>query len=149
MFAIIHRIVWRRIGRTAGFHNQMWIAYTIGTQDRIHHTHFFRCRFEQHSTTGIAEQRTGRTILIVRYSSHFIACHNNHFLIASRTDIIGTCFQGIQKTGTSPLQIESHCILATGMVSYNGGSSREMMVRRSCCCEDHFYLFRVHICLFE
>ena len=58
-----------------------------------------------------------------------IGTHNNHFLIPSRTDKIGSSFHRIQEATTCSLQIKCKSILQMQLVTQNRSSRREVVIR--------------------
>ena len=99
------------------------------SQNCIHNAIIFRGRFHHKGSSTFTENRACGAVGIIYHGRHLIGTHNNHFLIPSRTDKIGSSFHRIQEATTCSLQIKCKSILQMQLVTQNRSSRREVVIR--------------------
>ena len=87
---VVNRKVRRRTHRTTSLHVEEGKPLTIGTKVGVHDTEFLRGGFHHESCCTITKDGAGGSIGIVSSRRHLVSTHNDDFLIATRTDEVGS-----------------------------------------------------------
>ena len=83
MHVVVYSKVRWRANRTTRFHVQERQTFTIGSQNSIHNTYVFRCRFKHEGSSTVTKDRTSSAVCIINHRRHLVSSHNDNLLISS------------------------------------------------------------------
>ena len=135
LIEVVQTVIYREMAggrhRAAGFQVQEGKSLSVSAEIGIHHTDVLLLRtFQQHSSSTVAEERTGSPVFIVNDGRHLIGTYYNNLLVTAALYHRCCHVKHIEKSTASSPEVESKSILQSKLAQHDAGCRRELIISR-------------------